>query len=285
MSATGRRERAFLRLGGTARSAKGAPVSPSGRPEGEYRRAQRDGSPLRPARHTAGPAPIVQGNRRDMGPGPIERGRPEFASAPAATMLRDAAPARAVRPGIGARQQGIALFVALIVMVALGLVAVALIRSVDTTTSVVGNLGFRQASILPASRAVEEAVAALFEPPYVIADKDADDVAHNYFASIQAGADRNGVPRALQTLADYPSAARTLPDDAGNTVRYVIERVCNAAGEATPTRCDLVAPAPIVGTTTGESNRVELPRIPLYRLTVRVDGPRNTVSFAQAMLR
>src|SRR4030081_2225685 len=61
-----------------------------------------------------------------------------------------------------ARQHGVVLFVALIVMVALSLAAIALIRSVDTTTTVIGNLAFRQASILPANMAVEEAAAALF---------------------------------------------------------------------------------------------------------------------------
>src|SRR5438105_13509143 len=61
-----------------------------------------------------------------------------------------------------ARQRGVVLFIALIVMVALSLAAIALIRSVDTTTTVIGNLAFRQASILPANMAVEEAAAALF---------------------------------------------------------------------------------------------------------------------------
>ena len=191
----------------------------------------------------------------------------------------------AERADTGARQHGIALLVALVVLAALGLVAVALIRSVDTTTSVVGNLGSRQTSLLTANRAVEEAVAALFEAPYAVLDKDADDVGHNYYASIQPGEGRNGVPRMLQNLADYPAAARTIADDAGNTIRYVIERVCNAAGDAIPARCDTTEAAPVVGTTTGETSRVELPRTPLYRLTIRVDGPRNTVSFAQAMLR
>ena len=60
------------------------------------------------------------------------------------------------------RQHGVVLFIALIVMVALSLAAIALIRSVDTTTTVIGNLAFRQASILPANMAVEEAAAALF---------------------------------------------------------------------------------------------------------------------------
>ena len=41
------------------------------------------------------------------------------------------------------RQHGVVLFIALIVMVALSLAAIALIRSVDTTNAVVGNLAFR----------------------------------------------------------------------------------------------------------------------------------------------
>ena len=46
MSAKGRPERELLPLGGKARSAKGAPVSPPGRPKGEYRSAQHEGNPV-----------------------------------------------------------------------------------------------------------------------------------------------------------------------------------------------------------------------------------------------
>ena len=60
------------------------------------------------------------------------------------------------------RQRGVVLFIALIVMVAMSLAAIALIRSVDTTNILIGNLAFRQASILPANIAVEQAAAALF---------------------------------------------------------------------------------------------------------------------------
>ena len=92
-------------------------------------------------------------------------------------------PARALR-----RQRGIVLIIALVVMVAMALAGVALVRSVDTTTSVVGNLAFRQASILPSNLAVEHAVAALFESN-VIADREADLVAQSYFAKQQPGDD------------------------------------------------------------------------------------------------
>jgi len=63
-----------------------------------------------------------------------------------------------LRPPAG--QRGIVLVIALIVMVALSLAGIALMRSVETSTAVVGNLAFTQASALPANLAVEEAVAA-----------------------------------------------------------------------------------------------------------------------------
>src|ERR1700758_5529421 len=54
-------------------------------------------------------------------------------------------------------QRGVVLFIALIVMVVMSLAAIALMRSVDTTTAVIGNIAFRQASILPGNFAIEDA--------------------------------------------------------------------------------------------------------------------------------
>src|ERR1700694_4797010 len=62
------------------------------------------------------------------------------------------------------RQHGVVLFIALIVMVALSLAAIALIRSVDTTNAVVGNLAFRLSSILPANGSIEQGGGALLSP-------------------------------------------------------------------------------------------------------------------------
>ena len=61
------------------------------------------------------------------------------------------------------RQQGIALFVALISMVVLSLAGIALVRSVDTTNSVAANIAFRQASVGPVSEAIELAIFKLFK--------------------------------------------------------------------------------------------------------------------------
>lgn len=181
------------------------------------------------------------------------------------------------------RQRGVVMFVALIVMVAMALAALALVRAVDTTTAVVGNLGFRQASILPGNAAVEEAVSALFEKKSIALE--AHDVSQNYFASKLSGDDARGVPALLTKACSTKNVAKVLPEDAaGNTVCYVIERMCKDPGVATGINCDMLPPKVAAGTTVGDPS-VTLPQVPFYRLTVRVDGPRNTASFMQVMLR
>jgi type IV pilus assembly protein PilX len=190
------------------------------------------------------------------------------------------------------RQAGVVLFVALIVMVALSLAAIALIRSVDTTNAVIGNLSFRMASILPGNLAVETAAAALFPDADIasvgsIPNKTVDKPAENYFASWQNSDDQRGVPRVLQKKSTAYALARTLSDATTKTdIAYVIERMCLAPGAPTsgpPASCDLLLPKVPLGTTIGDS-QINLPPDPYYRVTIRVDGPQNTASFLQAML-
>lgn len=198
-----------------------------------------------------------------------------------------AEPARSRR-----QQRGIVLIIALVVMVAMALAGVALVRSIDTTTSVVGNLAFRQASILPSNLAVEHAVLALFESN-VLADRENNLPAQSYFPKQQPGEDPNtGVPAVLQSVAAYTAYGGRVEDAGnGNTVRYVIERMCRpdaptplATSELITQYCNRVPPNQSAAGTATEQ-KIELPRVPLYRLTIRVDSPANTVTFAQAMLR
>jgi type IV pilus assembly protein PilX len=212
------------------------------------------------------------------------------------------------------RQRGIVLIIALMVMVAMSLAAIALIRSVDTTTAVIGNLAFRQASILPANYAIEDAAAALFANANQnnaawIPDIRVDTAAWNYYAThppaaasaIPAGCaaanwdDKYGVPCPLQTQANVAVLALNHPpwtDAAGNTVTYLIERMCNPNAPVIPadfsaagTWCDMMKPKQAPGATINDPMVALLLPQPFYRVTVRVDGPKNTVSFAQAILR
>jgi len=197
----------------------------------------------------------------------------------------------AVYPQVPARhQRGVVLFISLIVMVAMSLAAIALIRSVDTGGGVVGNLAFRQAAILPANLAVETAAAALFldargGPPPI--NRVNDMPAENYFSTLQPGEDARGVPLELQSISNF-SQARVLVDQAGNQMRYVIERMCLPAAAGQPSTigvCEMLTPRATTGTTANEGAAPAPERIPMFRVTVRVDGPKNTTSFLQAMLR
>jgi type IV pilus assembly protein PilX len=203
-------------------------------------------------------------------------------------------------PQAVAGQRGVVLFIALIVMVAMSLAAVALIRSVDTTSQVIGNLAFRQASILPANLAIENAVRDLFSDAGGprIPDIRVDTPARNYYASHNQAAgwdDQYGVPQPLQTKVAAQALTVQLPaDNAGNSVTYVTERLCNPDVASPPrpadnktdiTWCDLISPKGGGCHTINEQCAFDIPPQAFYRVTVRVDGPQNTVSFVQAVLR
>ena len=176
-----------------------------------------------------------------------------------------------------------ALVVALVVLAAMSLAAMALVRAVDTTVAIAGNLGLRDAAIPALDLAIESAWAVLYEQP-LIADRDRDLSAQGYYASRQAGEDARGVPGVLQRTQDYPDGAQVLDAGNGNTVRYVIERVCLAPGPPTAANCALVRPWDAAAVPITEPDTTP-PTVAVFRVTARVDGPRNTVTHAQAMFR
>ena len=194
-------------------------------------------------------------------------------------------------------QRGVVLFVALIAMVVMSLAGVALIRSVDTTGSVAGNLAFREASTPAVNMAVEEAVQALYlAKPKKIANPEVDDIPNRYYAKLQPGELANGVPAVLAGTyatmkAAYPFTVTSYPTTNAE-VRAVIERICSPASPALPLTvaqklqwCDTLPPKVSVAKTSMKKVGATLPPIPLYRVTVRVDLPgTNTASYAQVML-
>jgi len=209
--------------------------------------------------------------------------------------MRPSAP----HPASARRERGVVLFIALIAMVVLSLAGVALIRSVDTTGSVAGNLAFREASVIAVNRAVEKAVDALYISKTI--DPEHDDAGHNYYAKLQVGEKPNGAPLVvagtyLTMTGSYPFGAADTYPTTNAEVRWVIERVCSNASPipAAPGAltfadklqyCDELAPKLSQGKTTMKLEGVELSPIPLYRVTVRVDLPgTNTATYAQAML-
>ena len=184
------------------------------------------------------------------------------------------------------RQSGIVLLIALIVLVAMSLAGVALVRSVDTTTLISGNMAFRQGVVQEADRGIEAANAALINT--IKSNNISDSPANNYYASRQAGESAKGVPLFLQTKsASLPAGFTEITNTTTqNRIRYVIERLCTGSGVAVLANCVMSNSSGRAadGGTTNDSNLTP-PGGPMYRVTVRVDGPKNTVSIVQAMMR
>ena len=199
-------------------------------------------------------------------------------------------------------QRGIVLFVALIVMVALSLAGLALVRSIDTTSSVTGNIAFRQAALLQANWAVEEAVAHLYTGDTKLAagamiDPTTDAATQYYVAYFDPTKDStkaaqpalpSGVPDVLwKKSGAWPMALTAAASASDNSVKYVIQRMCTNAAEgaaANQAQCELMQPKQALGTTVTHQVITAI-KYPLYRVTVRVDGPNNSLAFVQAMIR
>jgi len=210
----------------------------------------------------------------------------------------------ALRPG---KQRGVVLFIALLVMVALSLAGIALIRSADTATIVAGNLSFTQAATNAVDRSIEQAVQDLFDPkadpmlsaPIITADlKLADQLNRNYYSCVRAagGGGCNPlnspipeIPAALKSKADFAAAGLNsglVPDDgAGNNTYYVVERMCVAPGLPVGSNCNLAGAALGADAGTQHYEGLVRPGGAFYRVTVRIEGPRNTVQYAQAILQ
>src|SRR3546814_10518494 len=63
-----------------------------------------------------------------------------------------------LKNGMQHKQQGVVLFIALIVLVAMTIAGIALVRSVDTSNLIAGNLAFKQGATLSAEGGAEKAI-------------------------------------------------------------------------------------------------------------------------------
>ena len=193
--------------------------------------------------------------------------------------------------GRGPKQRGTVLLIALILLVALSLAGIALIRSVSTSNMIAGNLAFQQGATHAADIGVETAVAFL--------EASSSGTSTALHSSVISGSGTRYVaqrqdPAAGQTWDAFwnatlagSGAVNTLPADAaGNTVSYVIHRLCNAVGAPVYPGCSA---SPTDASSAGNSYgsgvvALSAPRQVYYRITTRVVGPRNTLSYVQVVI-
>lgn len=202
------------------------------------------------------------------------------------------APRRHPRPA-----RGVVVVVVLLVLAVLLIGAAALVRSFNTSLATAGNLGFKRDLLNQAERAVPIVLAAVQTGGLATSAARAADIGgQNYKASVLPTNDA-GIPLALLSDTAFAAVGSTTNDltlsDQGVRVRYVIDRLCSEPGLDSvlgADKCTLASsPAP-TGGSASDPVRAEdpgggfagalVPQV-VYRLTIRVDGPRGTQGFYQ----
>jgi type IV pilus assembly protein PilX len=197
--------------------------------------------------------------------------------------------------GAPQKQAGVVLMIALIMLVAMTLAGIALVRSVDTTNIIAGNLAFKQSATNSGDIGTEAALVWL-STAAVATDKTVlwNTIANaKFYSPFRADPGPNVTWDAYWkgTLdpGGFVEPAVPVADQAGNTVQYTIHRLCSATGGPTVvgTGCAR-AQASGVDTQSDKGGEVSLPldaTSPVYyRITTRIAGPRNTVSYVQSIV-
>jgi Tfp pilus assembly protein PilX len=198
------------------------------------------------------------------------------------------------------KQRGVVLFFTLIALLAMSLAAVALIRSVDTSTMIAGNLAFKQAATTSGDAGINAAMNWLATTQAANnAINVLNDAAHPFNITDLAARPgyHSNVDPALNLTADatWDDVNNVLAgtDGSGNTIRYIIQRVCRTADQPIQAAGCLFSGA--LQDNSGQN--IPLPQevcqgagcpvagqTPQIRITTRTTGPKNTVSYVQAFV-
>jgi Tfp pilus assembly protein PilX len=199
------------------------------------------------------------------------------------------------------KQRGLSLIVVLIVLLVMALAAAAMLRTTDTATLIVGNIGFQKTARASGDAGIERAI--LWLDQNLGSTLNADNAASGYWASARNGCDLTGTVTAATTDdmkwegggGACGMTAVTLPDESdgvadGYTVSYVINRICSDVGA--PATAGVTCSREVTESAAGSSNiGGSYGNLPFggtpqvyYRITVRIAGPRNTVRYVQAFV-
>lgn len=210
--------------------------------------------------------------------------------------------ASSVRPHFSSRpsrSRGTVLAVVLVVLVVMMLGGVSTLRSIDTSSILSGNLAFKRDSVNRTTVGMNAAFKAMQSKDFTdgllancvptspdCAGVVAKWVAMNYSPRLLE-TDGNGIPLVLKDKTTFDAKFSTIkPNKAdgtlegGNETRFIIERMCSDYGPSDEKKCSVSDRYE-----RGGSYRQDKPgsiSLPLYRITIRSDGVRNTQTYVQA---
>lgn len=199
-------------------------------------------------------------------------------------------------------QRGVSMLFALLALVVLSFAAVALVRSVDTGVMVQGNLGFKQDGLAASATGAERAMAWLATKTGGLAleNDGGGEAGSGYYATTKGDLDVTGSRSSSSSVVgvkwDTTCEATSCIDPHtetdpvnGNKVQWVITRLCQSPGGVTGNNCVIPSSASIYdaaerGEVTPEGRFTITGGTPYFRIVVRTTGPRNTVSYSEALV-
>ncbi len=201
-------------------------------------------------------------------------------------------------------QRGVILVVVLLAMVVLLIGLAGLIRSADTSGLMVGNLAFRRDLTNRAEEAIAAAKLTLASSSF---DPTTSSAGTTHYSAVRLANGSTGVPTVLDDYSTYKSTYEaettdgSVSGDSSITYRYVIDRQCKGTGAFSTSTCEFIAyttNSPGSGGGGGSSQYTQRQvggvfagasgaancngsNCAIYRISVRVAGPRNSVAYFQ----
>lgn len=196
------------------------------------------------------------------------------------------------------KQRGVVLFIALIALVVMSLAAVALIRSVDTNNMIAGNLALKHSALVSSDRGMETAMnwvaAKALANPLDLNDDSATD---GYYATyLTLNLDNPAVLKDEATwdvnkTADATGTGIAAGTEASsnNNIRFIIQRMCRETAPPAVEKClfgdtEIGTGSRGVKDSTESGAKIDAQQSPMYRITTRVAGAKNTFSYAQTFV-
>lgn len=194
-------------------------------------------------------------------------------------------------------QAGFSLAITLVMLLAMMLMGIVLVRTVDTTNQVANNITFKQAGLAAADTGVETAIAWLGNTANEAYLDNLDQSGLGYYGTTAGFVDFTGtvtpgdpnddVDWWNQSAAGF--GAQLLGAEVNhNKVAYVIHRLCTTAGTPSPTNCVVSSSsAGASGSSKGAGGFAAITPTAnevAYRITTRSTGPKGTVSYVQTVV-
>ncbi len=185
------------------------------------------------------------------------------------------------------KQHGLVLFIALIVLVAMTMAGIGMVRSIDTGTMVAGNLALKQTAINSSESGLQDGYQWLVDNAGGGSLSNTN-TGKGYYSS------RPATEPDWTDPTTWEDAVTLAEDSTGNTVSYVIHRMCtqpntpyNGTNAGVANQCAMTAASNAPGAggsmSVGSYAFAGTPQV-YYRITTRTQGPRNTESYVQAMV-